>query len=223
MSSQPKMRLPVSEWGKFNPAVKDRVRKGFIFDSAIYAAAGQDQLVMCISPAGGQLNDNSRVKTEADTNLFTAGTLSNNQKMLVTSIQVLFFPSTLNAHAEADAGIAATTNKSRINDIAAFYESGLLHLALKGNDIVKDGPLMLFPPCTHIDGHVSMTGTDTDNNRTVEFATVKGNAYPIEPFEWNGGESITAKLLWPNGKVALPSGLTGRVQIRLFGDIAEIR
>ncbi len=216
-------RLPVQEWGKFNPAVKDKVRKGFIYDSAIYAAAGQDQLVMCIVPVGGQLNDNSRVKTDADTNLNAAGTLPTNQKMLVTSAQILFFPSTFNAHNEADAGISAAVNRSRTNDIAAFFEGGLLHLALKGNDIVKDGPLMLFPPMTHIEGTAAMTNTDTDNNRTIEFANCKGHAYPLEPFEWNGGESITAKLLWPNGKVAMPSGLAGRVMLRLFGDIAEIR
>lgn len=222
MSAQRKMHRPtLEELKNFNPAEKNKVRFGFVFDTAIYAAAGQDSLSLCAVPEGGQLNDNSRSKTSEDTNLQAAGTLPSNQAMWVTGLQLLFLPSSAMGHAETDA--ACTAAKLLANDVAAFYNNGLVHLALKGVDIIKDGPLMMFPPQSHIEGSAAMANTDTDNNRTIEFVQCKGNPYPIEPFTWMGGEVLTAKLLWPNGKVALPSGLTGRVKVRLYGHIYEVK
>lgn len=214
-------RVPLERLSEFNPAEKNKVRFGFVFDTAIYAAAGQDNLVLLSVPEGGQLNDNSRAKTMEDTNLQAAGSLPQNQAMLVKGVQLLFLASGAIGHAETDA--TCTAAKLLANDVAAFYNYGLLHLALKGVDIIKDGPLSLYPPQSHIEGSAAMVNTDTDNSRTIELINCKGHPYPIEPFTWRGGEVITAKLLWPNGKVALPSGLTGRVKIRLYGDIYEVK
>lgn len=216
-------RIPLEQLVNFNPAEKNKVRFGFVFDTAIYAAAGQDSLSLCAVPEGGQLNDNSRSKTSEDTNLNAAGTLPNNQVMLVKGVQLLFLSSITAGHADADAAYTAATQKFLANDVAAFYNHGLLHLALKGVDIIKDGPLMMFPPQSHIEGSAAVANTDTDNNKNIELINCKGHAYPIEPFTWRGGEVLTAKLLWPNGKVALPSGLTGRVKMRLYGDIYEVK
>lgn len=214
-------RVPLERLSEFNPAEKNKVRFGFVFDTAIYAAAGQDNLVLLSVPEGGQLNDNSRAKTMEDTNLQAAGSLPQNQAMLVKGVQLLFLPNGAIGHAETDA--TCTAAKLLANDVSAFYNFGLLHLALKGVDIIKDGPLSLYPPQSHIEGSAAIANTDTDNNRTIELINCKGHPYPIEPFTWRGGEVITAKLLWPNGKVALPSGLTGRVKIRLYGDIYEVK
>ena len=214
-------RPTVEQLAAYNPAEKNRVRFGFVTDTAIYAAAGQDALVLLSVPEGGQLNDNSRAKTIEDTNLQAAGTLSANQKMFVTGVELLFTPSITVGHAEDDAN--ATEAKLLANDIAAFYNNGMLHLSLKGNDIIKDGPLLVFPPQAHVVGNAAFANSDTNNNRTIELVQAQGKPYPIEPFTWNGGEVLSAKLIWPNGKVALPSGLTGRVKIRLYGDIYEVR
>jgi len=216
-----RQRIPLEQLKNYNPAEKNKVKFGFIYDTAIYAAAGQDSLSLCAVPEGGQLNDNSRSKTSEDTNLQAAGTLPANQAMLVTGIQLIFTPSSAIGHAETDA--TCTAAKLLANDVAAFYNHGLLHLALKGVDIIKDGPLMMFPPQSGVKGSAAMVNTDTDNNRTIELINCEGKPYPIEPFSWMGGEVITAKLLWPNGKVALPSGLTGRVKLRLHGDIYEVK
>lgn len=214
-------RVALADLKNYNPAEKNKVRFGFVHDTAIYAAAGQDNLVLMSVPEGGQLNDNSRAKTAEDTNLQAAGTLPSNQAMLVKGVQLIFTPSGALGHAETDANCTAA--KLIANDIAAFYQHGLLHLALKGVDIIKDGPLLMYPPQSHLKGSAAMVNTDTDNNRTIELINCEGNPYPIEPFAWMGGEVITAKLLWPNGKVALPSGLTGRVKMRLYGDIYEVK
>lgn len=223
MSAQAKIsrRPTLDELKNFNPAEKNKIKSHFVYDTAIYAAAGQDQLVLMSVPEGGQMNDNSRAKTAEDTNLQAAGSLPMNQAMWVTGAQLLFTPSSAVGHAESDA--TATAAKLLANDVAAFYNNGLLHLALKGTDIIKDGPLVLFPPATGLDGAVAFANSDTDNNRTIELINAKGNPYPLEPFTWMGGEVLQAKLLWPNGKVALPSGLTGRVKLRLFGHLYEMR
>lgn len=216
-----RQRIPLEALKNYNPAEKNKVKFGFIYDTAIYAAAGQDNLSLCAVPEGGQLNDNSRSKTSEDTNLQAAGTLPANQAMLVTGIQLIFTPSSAIGHAESDAD--CTVAKLLANDVAAFYNHGLLHLALKGVDIIKDGPLMMFPPQSGVKGSAAIVNTDTNNNRTIELINCEGKPYPIEPFAWMGGEVITAKLLWPNGKVALPSGLTGRVKLRIHGDIYEVK
>ena len=214
-------RVKLEDLKNFNPAEKNKVRFGFVHDTAIYAAAGQDQLVLFSVPEGGQLNDNSRAKTAEDTNLQAAGTLPANQAMLVKGIQLLFTPSSAVGHAEDDA--TATAAKLLANDVAAFYHHGLLSIGLKGVEVLKDGPLVMFPPQSRLNGAVAFANSDTNNNRTIELVHAEGNAYPLEPFTWMGGEVLQVKLLWPNGKVALPSGLTGRVKARLYGDIYEIK
>lgn len=214
-------RVKLEDLKNFNPAEKNKVRFGFVHDTAIYAAIGQDQLVLFSVPEGGQLNDNSRAKTAEDTNLQAAGTLPANQAMLVKGIQLLFTPSSAVGHAEDDA--TATAAKLLANDVAAFYNHGLLSIGLKGVEVLKDGPLVMFPPQSRLNGAVAFANSDTNNNRTIELVNAEGNAYPLEPFTWMGGEVLQVKLLWPNGKVALPSGLTGRVKARLYGDIYEIK
>ncbi len=218
-------RPKLEDLKNFNPAEKNKVKAHFVYDTVIYAAAGQEQLVLMSVPEGGQLNDNSRAKTSEDTNLQAAGTLPANQAMWVTGVQILFTPSIAVGHAEADSAISNSNAGSKMlaNDVAAFYNNGLLHLALKGTDVIKDGPLMLFPPQSRLDGAVALVNTDTDNNRAIEMVAAMGHPYPIEPFTWMGGEVLSAKMLWPNGKVALPSGLTGRVKLRLFGHLYEMR
>lgn len=216
-------RVPVSELGRFNPAEKNRVRHGFIFDTIIYPAAGADTIALFSNQVGANLNDGSRAKTEEDTNLFAAGQLAQNQAMLVKGVEILFLPTTTPGHAEADATYTAATQKFLANDVAAFFNSGLLHLRLKGVDVLKDGPLMMFPPRTRIDGHIALANTDTDNNKNIELVNCVGHAYPLEPFAWMGGEVMEAKLVWPSGKIALPSGNTARVKVRLIGDIYEVK
>lgn len=216
-------RVPVTKLKDFNPAEKNKVRFGFVHDTVIYAAAGADNISVFSTGVGGQMNDNSRSKTEEDTNLFASGQLGQNQAMLVRGCEILFLPTLAPGHSDADAAATAATQKYLSNDVAAFYNSGLFHLKLKGTDIVKDGPLMLYPPQSRIDGHIAMTNTDTDNNKFLELVSCVGKPYPIEPFSWMGGEVLEAKLSWPNGKVALPSGSTARVKIRLYGDIYEVR
>lgn len=216
-------RVPVSELGNFNPAEKNKVRHGCIFDTIIYPAAGADSISLFSNQVGANLNDGSRAKTEEDTNLFAAGQLGQNQAMLVKGIQIYFLPAAKPGHAEADAGATAGSEEFLVNDVAAFYNNGLLHLKLKGTDVIKDGPLMLYPPQTRIDGSVAMTNTDTDNNKFIELASCVGHQYQVEPFAWMGGEVLEAKLLWPAGKIAMPSGNTGRVKVRLIGDIYEVR
>lgn len=216
-------RVPVDQLSRFNPAEKNKVRFGFVFDTVIYAAAGHDSLSLFVSPEGGQINDGSRVKSAEDTNLGSSGTLPSNQAMLVKGVEIIYLPGLNNGRAITDTGDTAATQDFYTNDIAAFYNAGLLHLALKGVDIIKDGPLSVYPPQSGLDGAAAMTNTDTDNNKFVELARCVGRPYPLEWFVWKGGEIITAKMLWPNGKVAMPSAAAGRVKIRLHGDIYEVK
>jgi hypothetical protein len=94
---------------------------------------------------------------------------------------------------------------------------------MKGVDIIKDGPLCVFPPSTGLAGSAAIASTDADNNKTIEILNCVGEPYPLEWFLWEGGDILSAKLIWPNGKLAMPSGTGGRIKIRLYGDIYEAK
>ena len=48
-------RVPLEQLARFNPAEKNKVRFAYLFDTAIYAAAGHDSLSLCVTPEGGQI------------------------------------------------------------------------------------------------------------------------------------------------------------------------
>lgn len=220
--SRPRIRVPLADLAKYNPTEQNKVKFGFIHDTVIYPAAGADNIPVFAVGVGGQINDGSRAKTEEDTNLVQNGQLPTNKAMLVTGVQVLYLSGMAAGHSEADAASTAATLKFLANDIAAFYNAGQLMMSSGGVEILRDGPLSLFPPASRLEGTAAMANTDTDNNKFVELVNCVGHQYPIEPFTWYGGQSLSAKLVWPNGKVAMPSGLAGRVKIRLCGDIYEV-
>lgn len=216
-------RVPLDRLKDFNVAEKNKVRFGFIHDTVKYAAAGHDALSLFAVPEGGMLNDNSRSKTAADTNLTSSGSLSKNQAMLVKGVEILFMLNYDPGQADADSVYTAATQKFGVNDAFRFLNSGLLHLSMKGVDIIKDGPLSQFPPATRFDVSAAMVGTDTDNNKIISALACVGRPYPLEWFLWEGGDILTAKLEWPNGKVPMPSNNDSYVKVRLYGDIYEAK
>lgn len=217
-----RIRVPLADLSKYNPTEQNKVKFAAIFDTIIYPAAGADAIPIFATGIGQPINDASRTKTDEDTNLVQNAQLPTNKAMLVTGVQILYLPGINPGHSDADAAATAATQKYLANDVAAFYNAGLLRLEMGGVEILKDGPLLLFPAASRIEGSASMANTDTDNNKFVELVNCVGHQYPLEPFTWYGGQSLSAALKWPNGKVAMPSGSAGRVKIRLLGDIYEI-
>lgn len=204
--------LPVEQLAQFNVANPRRVRFGAIWDVQTYLAAGQSNLSFFNQPGGKQLDE---------TNVITAGRLPAGQSMFVTGAQVLFTPGVLPGR------IGANADFDYANDMAAFYGAGLLDVRVGQDTAIQDGPLSLFPGETRLVGDVAYGDNFTaDDNKAgvLELVTLGGKTYTdFEPFPILNTQDFTATLRWLKSVVALPSGMDGKVRLRLTGSIYEVK
>ena len=179
---------------------------GAIYDTQTYAAAGQTVLNFfrqSYADAG---------KNKDLTNLKRGGQMPHNEAILVRAIALRFLPGVDNLKLDGDS--------SYIKDVVAFMKSGRVHIKTNGVDVVEDGPLSLFPAETRLDLSFGI-----DDNRAAgagQFAVgqhgdVVGRVYMPEPFLLDKNQAFDAALEWDTA-VALPSGVAGKVIMRLIGD-----
>lgn len=179
---------------------------GAIYDTQTYAAAGQTALHFfrqSYSDSG---------KNKDLTNLKRGGQMAHNEALLVRAISLRFLPGVDNLKLDGDS--------SYIKDVVAFMKSGRVHIKTNGVEVVEDGPLSLFPAETRLDLTFGI-----DDNRAAaagQFAVgqhgdVVGRLYMPEPFLLDKNQAFDAAVLWDSA-VALPSGVAGKVIMRLIGD-----
>lgn len=179
---------------------------GAIYDTQTYAAAGQTSLNFfrqSYSDAG---------KNKDQTNMKRGGQMPSNEAILVRGIALRFLPGVDNLKLDGDS--------SYVKDIVAVMKSGRVHIKTNGVDVVEDGPLALFPNETRLDLTFGI-----DDNRAAaagQFAVgqhgdVVGRLYMPEPFLLDKNQAFDAAILWDTA-VALPSGVAGKMIMRLIGD-----
>lgn len=179
---------------------------GAIYDTQTYAAAGQTSLNFfrqSYSDAG---------KNKDQTNMKRGGQMPSNEAILVRGIALRFMPGVDNLKLDGDS--------SYVKDIVAVMKSGRVHIKTNGVDVVEDGPLALFPNETRL----NLTFGIEDNRAAAagQFAVgqhgdVVGRLYMPEPFLLDKNQAFDAAILWDTA-VALPSGVAGRMIMRLIGD-----
>lgn len=205
---------PITELQRYSPAARNQVKWGFMRDRKTYLAAGHDVLGFWDEPY-------SSTKTEEKTNAATVRKgLADNEAMLVRGVQVLFIPG-------LNVGRNGANESAKIaNDMQAFYNRGLLRVKVNQDEVLADGPLRMFPPKQHLAGDIAMQDDFTaDDNKAgfVELIRLEGEAYPLEPFTYFGNQHLHVQLEYPQGKLALPSGVDGEVEIRFFGERYLVR
>lgn len=205
--------IPVEDLPKYAVAARSRAVHGCVYDTVTYDGVnGHDKLEFFKTIAGKSLEE---------CNLTTPGHLPSGWSMLVTGAQVLFIPGVANGRLGANAKFDYT------NDMAAFYSRGLLHVKVGQDDAIYDGPLSLFPGETRLIGDVSFADTYTaDDNKAgvLEIVTLAGKSYSdFEPFSIIGQQEYTAALEWFGTKVPMPSGLSGKVRLRLTGSVYNFK
>lgn len=181
-------------------------QKGAIYDTQAYAAGGQTILNFfrqAYSDAG---------KNKELTNMKRGGQMPHNEAILVRAIALRFVPGVDNLKLDGDS--------SFLKDLMAFFKSGIVHIKTNGVDVVEDGPCGLFPSETRLDMAFGI-----DDNRAAaagQFAVgqsgdIVGRLYMPEPFMLDRNQAFDAAIAW-NAAVALPSGVAGKVTMRLIGD-----
>ena len=184
-----------------------------IYDFQAYAAVGQTSLTFFQVPVG------QSGKTYADTNMSTPGVLPSPQKFLIQSIELHFFPGVLNSPVEDTA--TPFPSSQFVNDVAAISNNGFLELNIGSKNYLREAPLGVFPPKAHLVGNAAMAtsiaGSTAASFNMTSFATLGGRPYFTEPpLLLEPTQNFNVTLNWPTA-VALPSGIAGRIGIKLDG------
>jgi len=184
-----------------------------LYDSATYANAGQTQLQFFQVPKG------QAGKTLADTNMESAGSLPSPKKFLVECIEILFFPGV-----DPVTQLAAIAETEFANDVYAFAKGGYLDLFIGSKSYLTEAPLGVFPPKTRLEvegahtvNELQAVAADAFNHISTDYAVCAGRPYYLDPpLLLEPTQNFNVDLNWP-AAVALPSGVDGRVVVKLDG------
>lgn len=188
-----------------------------LYDSANYASAGQNQIVMFTSPLGqGTTSAPSATgsKTLADTNMTAAGQLTKGNEFFMIGQELMLFPGET---PEVNLGAGATVN-GFLNDTYIIGKSGVLTLQIGSNrNYIQDGPLMLFPPSVRLAVQAAYGGTSTAGTQSVLgaiYGAWTGEPYAITPVYIEATQGFQETLQWP---ALVTTQATARLYSRLRG------
>lgn len=189
-----------------------------LYDSAVYAAAGQLQLNFFSLPIGQGTTSApgaTGAKTEADTNLTNAGLLPKGNRFYATGLEFTLWPGSVPGRG----GVADATAGFNWNDVNAVAKSGWARLRIQNRDYILDGPLGNFPSVTRLAGIAAMATNLTTGAATfseIDYACFAGMPYNIVPVFIESNQAFSVQVNWP-AVVALPSAVAGRLFCRLRG------
>ena len=203
------------------PGMQDAIYSP-LYDSATYAAAGQQQITFFALPIGQGTTSApgaTGAKTEADTNLTNAGLLPKGNRFYCTGLEFQLYPGN-------NPGFGATADAQlgrNWNDVYAVAKSGWVRFRIQNRDYILDGPIINFPPVVRLAGAASVTSTLTAGAATageIDYASLAGMPYNIVPVFIESNQAFTVQLNWP-AVVALPSTVAGRIFCRLRGRLVR--
>lgn len=212
-----------------NPNQSEVVRQT-LYDSLLLPAAGAQQLTFFQTAVGQGLTSAvgataGTPKTLFDTNMMLGGQLPSGMGMMAESIEITFYPgsvSTTNTYTidaiTFFAAVAAVTVTAQVDDVNAFYQSGMLELNVLAKNYLREQPLCRFPPKCSIDV-VGAVASNSATTSEVGFAAAhaQGRPYYLEPVvTLLAAQNFEVALKWP-GLVAMPSTFNARVGVIIDG------
>jgi hypothetical protein len=187
-----------------------------LYDSANYASAGQNQIVLFTQPLGsGTTTAPSAAgsKTLADTNMTAAGQLTKGNEFYMVGQELQFFPG---QNPESSAGAAGSSGF--LSDTYTFSKSGVLTLQIGSQrNYIQDGPLGLFPPSARLAVAAAIGGNTTAGTQSIleaVYAALSGEPYAITPVYIEATQGFQETLQWP---ALVTLNATARVFSRLRG------
>ena len=213
-----------------NPAQSEVIRQR-LYDFLLYPAAGQSQFTFFSQPAGAGITSAAGAvagtsKTQSDTNLEVPNTLPSGKTFMIESIEVLFWPgsvNTANTYTKAlladFSTVAADAAVGAFNDVDTILQSGLLELNVLSKNYIRDTPLQAFPPKAYIatDGAAVASNAAATGIAAIGRANALGRPYYLEPpVVLQAAVNFEVLIKYPSG-VATPSGFNGRIGVVLDG------
>lgn len=212
-----------------NPGQSEIVRQRF-YDYQLYPTAGVTQMSFFQAPIGQGITTApggtvGTGKTLFDTNLELGGTLPSGKAFMIESIEVLFFPGSVNTAqtytlqaVSTSAAVAAAAQLAQLNDVNSFYQSGMLELNILSKNYLRETPLIAFPPKTYfsLDAALASNSATTFSLNAVNMRAA-GRPYYIDPtIALQPSVNFEVLLRFP-AAVATPSGFNARVGLILDG------
>jgi hypothetical protein len=189
-----------------------------LYDSAAYVSAStvtlnffSQQIGQGTTSAPGATG----VKTEADTNLNSSGTLPLGNRFYCTGLEVVMYPGV----SPGRGGVADATAGNFVNDVYVLGKSGVLRFRIQNRDYIFDTPLQIFPPTSGLQGFAGLSTNLTTGAATyseVAYARWGGMPYNIVPVYIESTQGFTCQMTWP-AAITLPSATNPRLQVRLRG------
>lgn len=196
-----------------------------LYDSAAYAAAGVASLAFFQTPIGQGVGFGGGAKTISDTNMQLAGQLPAGQMFVISSVEVLFQPTTPTVAAGMPAVFGAQAAAVLVNDSYIFGRSGNLILRILAKDYLTEAPIGNLPPSADFGlnaalADVSTTGASLQSR--VAFANYEGVNYQLAPNNLLlvANQNFKITLAWPEGLQAITN--PARVFVRLNGMTARL-
>lgn len=196
-----------------------------LYDSAVYAAAGQSQLSFFQTPVGGGTGFGGGAKSYSDTNIALNGQLPSGQMFVVTTVEIEFQPTTPTVAAQMPAAFGAQAIAQIINDAYIFWRSGNLQLTILAKKYLQEAPLLRMPAQADfsLQGAVAdVTTAGAALQSRLAFASAYGPVYSLSPNNLliPSTTNFLVQLLWPEGVQALTN--PARVFVRLGGMQARV-
>jgi hypothetical protein len=191
-----------------------------LYDSAAYPAAGLASLAFFQVPVGQGTGFGGGAKTLSDTNMRLAGSLSAGAMFIISSIEIMFQPTTPTVAAGMPAAFGAQAAAVQVNDAFIFGRSGNVTLQILAKNYLTEAPIGQFPP--HSDFTVSGALSDTttaaaSSQSRIAFGNFEGNPYILTPNNLLliSNQNFSVTLAWPEGLQAITN--PARVFVRLNG------
>jgi hypothetical protein len=190
-----------------------------LYDSLPYPAAGLLVASFFTTPIGQGVGFGGGVKSFSDTNMTNPGSLPANQEFLITSIELLFSPTTPTVAAAMPAFFGAQAAAVLINDAYIFYRAGNLTLTIGSKAYCQEAPLMKFPAKAyfHLDAALSdATTAGAAFQNKISFGTARGRPYLLKaPLRLVSNQNFSVVLNWPEGLQVISN--PARVTVSLDG------
>lgn len=193
-----------------------------LYDYQTYPLAGALQFQFFSVPQGQGTTSSpgaTGVKTIGDTNMQQAGSLPRGNRFLCVGIEVEFW--TGNTPGKIPAAASAANVGRNWNDVNAVLKAGSLTFNIQQRVFAQDAPLMKFPTQTRLSGVAAVTDVTTAGANlwsAVEYASGSGAGYSIIPVYIESTQFFSVTINFP-ALVALPSGVDGRIGVRLLGNL----
>lgn len=193
------------------PGITDRQNWTF-HDWQTYAAAGQTSLTFFGAGSSG--------RSLEDTNFpGSGGSLPAGFTFVLQEIQFMFQPGTTVPVAKFGADVEPLF----VRDVYAVGRNGLVQLDYGPKTFVQEGPLCRFPCDTRMVGVVAAAaaGEVADAQTLIQYAQWGGRPFRVADLRIDPLQPLKVQALWPNGVVALPSTVAGRLGCFMRGTLTR--